>query len=250
MISTCGAALLTASVMAIISCTTPGKAVEVVDNHTSDTIPIAEVPLDQDPLGEPDTVSDWYTSPDTISGIKEATWHFNYADSAKGFYKAFSTLDGQPFYYNFRHGFYVKLPRDMGYHQSGEFEMGCHYNEFYNADTSLVISTGALFYDVLLVDYPHYADSVMQRHRDYNAQLGKVETLKSRRKEDLSRITIDHSRPESPRADYCLSKIILKKDIEDRECEFYISIYYPDSLVSRESEFLDIIRRFPAKPFK
>lgn len=248
MMKICGAALLAAIVTAIISCNASGKTVEVCDEPQSNTI-IAD-PIEPELLEVPDTVPDWYYAPDTISGVKGAIEHFCYADSAIGFYKSFYTIDDQPFYYNFRHGFYVKLPQGMGYNQSGEFMMGCHDNEFYNADTTLLIDAYALFYDVLLVDYPHYADSVMLRDREYKAELGKVKTLKSKRDEEIVRITIDHNAPGNPRADYCLSKIILKKDIDDRECEFVISIYYPDSMVSREKEFLDIIRRFPDNPFK
>ena len=55
-------------------------------------------------------------------------------------------------YCNFRHGYSVNLPIGTGVNQRGENMIGGHGNEFYNADTTLVVSVYGKNYDAILVD--------------------------------------------------------------------------------------------------
>ena len=61
----------------------------------------------------------------------------------------------------------------------------------------------------------------------------------------LSEGQIDHNNPDNPPADRFIRKWILKKDIEDRECEISITIYFNDSLEYRLPEFEKILNQFP-----
>ena len=65
----------------------------------------------------------------------------------------------------------------------------------------------------------------------------------------IAKVIVDRTKKESVSSDYLLSKWILKKDIDDRECEMSLNIYYNDSLKYREDEFLKIIDLFPNNPF-
>lgn len=191
---------------------------------------------------------DWQDEPDSISGIKGAEAHISYADVRWGFCKEFSTANGKPFYYNGRHGFYAVLPKGMGYNQSGENEMGGHYNMFYNSDTTLVVSASAMFYDVVLYDYPEYADSLKAAELDFLNSIGK-HTLRNPSSYILiSKGRIDHKNADNPQADHYIRKWLLKKDISNRECQMELTIYFNDSLSYRMPEFESIIEQFPDKP--
>lgn len=191
---------------------------------------------------------EWYCEPDTFSRVKGAVVYRSDADTARGFYKVFSMVDDKPYYYNWRHGFYVALPEGLGYFQSGESMLGAHFNEFYNQDTTLVVSSGALFYDVCLVDEPNYVDTIKVRQKNILKSLGKHRLNCISDSVWIFEGEIDHSNPENPPADRFIGKWLLKKDNEDRECEMDLMIYYHDSLEYRLPEFRSIISQFPDKP--
>lgn len=194
-------------------------------------------------------MEEWYFQADSLSGVKDAVAFRSDADSTRGFYKCFSRVDKQSFYYNGRHGFYVLLPGGVGFFQSGESMMGAHYNEFYNADTTLVVSTGASFYDVCLVDEePDYVDTLKVREKLWLKSLGEYKLDCVSDSVWIAEGIIDHSVPENPPADRYLTKWILKKDIEGRECQMDVTIYFQDSLEYRLPEFRKIISQFPDKP--
>lgn len=150
-------------------------------------------------------------------------------------------------YYNYQHGYSVNLPKGMGVNQRGENMMGGHGNEFYNADTTLVVSVYGFNYDAVLVDTPNYADSMAVYENDYLHKMGNHSTKRLSNDVWLSEGQIDHSNLDNPPADRFIRKWILKKDIEERECEISITIYFNDSLEYRIQEFRDIITSFPGK---
>lgn len=180
-------------------------------------------------------------------------WTFrSNADRGYGFLKVISSdttsLHGNLMYYNSRHGYSVNLPKGMGINQRGENMMGGHENEFYNADTTLVVSVHSLYYDAILVDYPDYADSLAVYEKDFLHKLGSHYTKRLSNDVWLSEGRIDHNNPDNPPADRFIRKWLLKKDIDDRECEMSITIYFNDSLVYRLSEFERILNQFPDYP--
>lgn len=195
-----------------------------------------------------DTLQEWYDEPDSVPGIKGTVAHRSDIDSSYGFNRYFSTKNGKPIYYNGRHGYYVVLPNGMGYNQFGENQMGSHGNEFYNNDTTLVVSVNAMFYDVVLVDEPHYVDSLKIYERQFLNDMGDVKTDKLSSVEWISKGLINHSNPDNPPADRFIRKWLLKKDIEDRESYMELTIYFNDSLSYRLPEFENIIKQFPNLP--
>lgn len=193
---------------------------------------------------------DWYYDPRCPVTDK---WTFrSVADRGYGFLKVISSdtpnWDGNMSYYNSRHGYYVKLPKGMGINQRGENMMGGHDNEFYNTDTTLVVSASAMYYDAVLVDEPNYADSLRVRELEYLKELGDATLTLDTINCIVAKIKINHANEENPPADYCLTKWLLKKDIEDRECHFALTIFYADSLSHRLPEFENIINQFPNAP--
>lgn len=193
-------------------------------------------------------IQDWYDEPDSISGIKDAIGHRSNADSSWGFYKYYSTVKGKPFYYNSRHGFYVTLPNGLGYNQRGENMMGGHNNEFYNSDTTLVVSASAMFYDVVLIDNPDYVDSLKIYEQDFLKGMGE-HTLRQLSPDIwISEGRIKHNNTENLPADRYIRKWLLKKDVDDRECEMSLTIYFNDTLAYRLPEFEKIIKQFPNRP--
>lgn len=193
-------------------------------------------------------IQDWYDKPDSIPGFIGTIGHYSDTDSSWGYYKYFSTLNGKPFYYNSRHGFYVTLPKGMGYNQSGENMMGTHSNEFYNADTTLVVSASAMFYDVVLIDNPQYVDSMKVYEKDFLYRMGDHQTNQLSTDVWITKGRINHNVPDNPPADRYIRKWLLMKDIEDRECEMSLTIYFNDSLEYRLQEFENIINQFPNRP--
>ena len=154
-------------------------------------------------------------------------------------------LNGHLSYYNARHGYYVQLPKGMGINQCGEHELMPHGNEFYNNDTTLVVSAFALYYDV----FPQYADSLLAEERSRLNRKSKHPTVRKIAPYTLlSKGRIDHSIKENPPADRFIRKWLLRKDIEGRKCEMWITIYFNDSLKYRLPEFEKIVRRFPNCP--
>lgn len=193
-------------------------------------------------------LEEWYDRPDSIPGFKCSVGHYSNVDSSWGYYKYFSTVSGKPVYYNNRHGYYVSLPKGMGYSQSGENMMGAHGNEFYNTDTTLVISAHAFFNDVVLLDNPLYEDTLRMEHIKRLNNMGTVDMIKNTPEVIISKVRINHDNPENPPADIMLNKFVLKKDIDDHECEMSLSIYFHDSLMYRLPEFEKIINQFPNTP--
>ena len=191
----------------------------------------------------------WIEEPDTIPGLSNVILHRYLSSNDNGFYKLFSSKGSDKFYYNGRHGYYVLLPKEMGYLQQGENIMGAHGNEFYNKDTTLVISCEALFYDVFLDDNPHWEDSLRMEHQKWLDSKGKVKFLSRKPNEIVAKVFINRANNENPPSDFLLSKWILKKDIDNRECDMSVAIWYNDSLKYRESELLNIINKFPNYPF-
>ena len=135
----------------------------------------------------------------------------------------------------------------MGINQRGENMMGGHDNEFYNADTTLVISSGASYYDVLLDDYPNYEDSLRLHEKEYLDKLGSYSFLQKNSHEWVSKGRVDHSNPRNPPADCFIRKWLIRKDTEGRECDMELTIYYNDSISSRFDELLRCINSFPDK---
>lgn len=190
-------------------------------------------------------IQEWYDEADTIPGISGTIAHRSNIDSSYGFYRYFSTRNGNPLYYNTRHGFYVLLPEGLGYNQYGENMMGSHNNEFYNNDTTLVVSAAASFYDVVSLDVPDYIDSLKIWEHQFLAKLGPHKIKEITPDEWISEGVIDHTISDNPPADRFIRKWLLKKDIDNRECEMTLIIYFNDSLSYRLSEFEDIISHFP-----
>ena len=195
----------------------------------------------------PGVVEDWYSYPDTIGGIP-TTCHRSDVDQGYGFFKMFWEKDGQPFYVNTTHGFYVPLLKGLGYNQRGENMMGGHDNEFYNADTTLVISPYGMYYDAILVDVPHYADSLYISQKQWLDELGTPTFITNKPDTIVAHGRINHSQTTNPPADRYIQKWLLKRDINDRECEFGLTIYYHDSLAYKEPELWRIINQFPDIP--
>lgn len=193
-------------------------------------------------------LQNWYDEPDSVPGVQNSCGHRSNDDSKRGYYKYFSTFKGKPFYYNSRHGFYVLLPEGMGYNQSGENMMGAHSNEFYNADTTLVVSVGASFYDVVLVDNPNYVETLKLNEKKFMTQMRNHTTRQLTPDIWISEGRINHVDPENPPADRYLRKWLLKKDIAGRECEMSLTIYFNDTLANRIQEFENIINQFPNLP--
>lgn len=191
----------------------------------------------------------WIEEHDTIPGVSNVILHRYLPNYDDGTIKLFHSKDSQEFYYNTRHGFYVLLPKEMGYNQQGEPQLGGHFNEFYNVDSTLVISCGGMFYDVLLDDHPHYADTLRNSHLNELRSKGKVQFLSRKSNEIVAKVLLDRKNKDNPPSDYLLSKWILKKDIGQRECYMELNVLYNDSLKNRESEFLNIINKFPNNPF-
>lgn len=193
-------------------------------------------------------VQEWYDEPDSIPDIPRSISHRSDCDAYCGYYKYFSTVRGKPFYYNSRHGYYVMLPKGMGYNQRGENMMGAHDNEFYNSDTTLVVSAHAYFYDVVLLDCPQYEDSLRKSEKDFLKRMGKYKINRLNSGTWISEGRINHNNPDNPAAQRYIRKWVLKKDIDNRECEMALTIYFNDSDSSRMPEFKRIIRQFPNKP--
>ena len=151
---------------------------------------------------------DWYYDPSCpVPGY----WTFrSNADRGYGFLKVVSsnTPDwyGKMTYYNSRHGYYVQLPKGIGINQRGENMMGGHDNEFYNSDTTLVVSAYAMYYDAVLVDMPNYADSLAVYEKDFLNKMGKHTINKLSRDEWLSEGRINHNTPDKPPADRFIRK--------------------------------------------
>lgn len=197
----------------------------------------------------PGQLEDWFYDP---SCPVPDYWTFrSIADRGYGFLKVISSdtpsLNGNLMYYNSRHGYSVNLPKGMGLSQRGENMIGGHGNEFYNADTTLVVSVYGLNYDAVLADIPDYADSLAVYEKDFLHKMGNHSTKRLSNYVWLSEGQIDHSNPDNPPADRFIRKWILKKDIEDRECEISITIYFNDSLEYRIQEIRDLITSFPGK---
>lgn len=218
----------------LIGCNAQGRKADNVE----------EVSQQESSLSE----DEWKDEADSISGIQGAITHRSYANLDHGFEKIFSSKDDQPFYYNGRHGFYVLLPKGMGFKQSGERDPGTHFNEFWNDDTTLVVLAGALFYDILLDDFPDYADSLKVREQQYISSLGQSNVDELSTYELISEGKIDHTNSDNPPADRFLRKWLLKKDISGRECEMALTIFFNDSLSYRLPELENIIKQFPTIP--
>ena len=201
------------------------------------------------PGDESDESDVWKEEPATIRGLSDVILHRYLPSHDNGVDKFFYSKGNQKFYYNSSHSYFVLLPNDMGYLQHGEPQLGGHWNGFYNQDSTLVISSGGLFYDVLLDDHPHWEDSLRNNHLKELNSRGKVKFLSKKPTEIVAKVFIDKNNSENPHADYLLSKWILKKNLENRECDISLDIWYSDSLKHRESEFLNIINKFPNNPF-
>ena len=191
----------------------------------------------------------WIEEPDSVPKVPNSILHRFLSSQDNGFYKLFNSTGSQKFYYNGRHGYYVLLPKEMGYLQQGESQLGAHGNEFYNSDTTLVIACGAIFYDVVLDDIPHYEDTLRYRHIKWLKEIGEVQFLSRKPNSIVAKVLIDRTNTENPPSDYLLSKWVLKKDIGNRECDMSLDIWYNDTLQYRESELLNIINKFPNNPF-
>ena len=193
---------------------------------------------------------DRFRVPEIIVNLKNTNRYYSISKEENGYYKCFNSKNDTTFYYNNRHGYYVLLPRGMGENQRGEHLLGAHSNEFYNHDTTLVVSCNALFYDVLLDDSPEYQDSLHLYEIEYLKEKGSVDFLINTPDTIITKVKIDRSNPENPQADFLLSKWVIKKDIDNRECHMELYIWYNDSLKNREPEFLRIIEIFPDNPLR
>lgn len=192
----------------------------------------------------------WFIEPEVIVNLENTNRHYSTSEEEKGYYKCFNSKNDTTFYYNGRHGYYVLLPRGLGENQRGENLLIAHSNEFYNYDTTLVVSCNALFYDVLLDDFPKYQDSLHLYEIQYLKEKGSVDYLINTPDTIIAKVKIDRSNPENPPADFLLSKWVIKKDINNRECHMELYIWYNDSLKNREPEFLKIIEIFPDNPLR
>lgn len=204
----------------------------------------------------PNHLEEWYYEP-----MYKVPGHWTFcsnADSQYGVIKIISSdtpdLNGNLSYYNTRHGYYVKLPKGIGINQTGENIMGAHGNEFYNSDTTLIVSTSAMFYDILLDDHPNYTDTLKKVEKDFLTSMGEHTTHKVSPDMWITEGHITHFDSEEPwwdsykKTDRYIRKWLLKKDIRDRECEISLTIYFNDSLKYRLPEFENIINQFPDLP--
>lgn len=199
----------------------------------------------------PGYFEDWYY--DTKCPVPDKCTYRSVADRGYGFIKMISSntpnWDGNLSYYNSRHGYYVNLPKGMGYNQRGENIKGGHDNEFYNADTTLVVSAFAMYYDAVLVDEPHYADSLAMYEQKSLRDMGTYGIHKLSPEVWMSEGRIGHSKKEKHPAARFIRKWLLKKDIEGRECLMTLTIYFNDSLEYRIDEFRNIVTSFPEKSY-
>lgn len=127
--------------------------------------------------------------------------------------------------------------------------MGAHENEFYNSDSTVVISAYAMYYDAVLVDEPHYADSLIIRHKDYLNELGSIRFSVNKPDTIIAMGRVNHNNPDNPPAELFMNKWLLKKDIAGRECEMSVTIFYNDTVPNYEPGYLDIIYDFPDSKF-
>lgn len=102
-----------------------------------------------------------------------------------------------------------------------------------------------LYYDAFLDDIPNYADSLALYEKNFLHKMGNHSTKRLSHDVWLSGGRIDHNNPNNPPADKFIRKWLLKKDIEDRECEISVTIYFNDSLEYRLPEFERILNQFP-----
>lgn len=197
----------------------------------------------------PDGTSErWSDEPYETPEISGVVKHYRTFTEDGDNIKAFMTKDGHPFYYNSTHNFYTALPEGIGYYQAGEPVLGGHYNEFYNADTTLIITAGGLYYDALLDDYPDYADTLRKLETEKLRELGQHTLRRISPSQWVSEGRIDRSNPDNPAPDRFIRKWMLLNNSSGRESEVTLTIYYRDSLSDRLPEFRDIIDRFPAPP--
>lgn len=197
----------------------------------------------------PGHFEDWWQESDTLKGIGTVKSYHSLNDEGYGFSKVFYSYNGRPFYYNSRHGYFVGLPEGFGYNQFGENIMGAHENEFYNSDSTVVISAYAMYYDAVLVDEPHYADSLIIRHKDYLNELGSIRFSVNKPDTIIAMGRVNHNNPDNPPAELFMNKWLLKKDIAGRECEMSVTIFYNDTVPNYEPGYLDIIYDFPDSKF-
>ena len=200
----------------------------------------------------PHQYEDWFYDP---SMPVRGYWTFrSLSDSGYGFLKLISSdspdYNGHLVYYNSSHGYWVTMPKGMGFNQRGENIMGAHDNEFYNGDTTLVLCASGMHYDPILVDVPNYSDSLKKYEHEYLANLGNHQIQRITQDELISEGVIEHTKDVNPPADRFIRKRLLRKDIEDRECEMALTIFYNDTLAYRYDEFMEIINLFPLKPMQ
>lgn len=197
----------------------------------------------------PGHFEDWWQETDTIPGVGKVVSYHSLNDEGYGFSKVFNFHNGKPFYYNSRHGYFVGLPDGFGYNQYGENIMGAHENEFYNSDSTVVISAYAMYYDAILVDRPHYADSLVLRQKEYLAELGSARFIVNKPDTIIAIGRVRHNNPDNPPADFFMNKWLLKKDIDGRECEMSVTVFYNDTVPNYEPGYLNIIYDFPDSNF-
>ncbi len=193
-------------------------------------------------------VQEWKDIKYSVPGMPNAVTHMNQMAVFPDSYKYISTYEDKSVYYNSTHGFYVSLPAGMGYNQCGEDGMACHSNEFYNNDTTLVVSAGGMYYDALLQDYPHFADTLKSQEREYLIELGNCKPREVSPNVWVSEGRVNHAIPGNPPADRFIRKWLLKKDNNNRDSYMSLEIYFNDSLEYRLPEFKRIIDRFPGVP--
>ena len=81
--------------------------------------------------------------------------------------------------------------------------------------------------------------------RQWLNELGKPTYITNKTDTIIAYGRVNHYRSDNPPADRYINKCLLKKDINERECELDMTIYYHDSLAYREPEFWKIINQFP-----
>lgn len=194
----------------------------------------------------PGVFEKWYSQTENLAG-RNVTFHYS-PNEDESFFKVFGETDGSRFYYNNRHGYFVWLPKGLGYNQVGEAAIGAHDNQYANADNSLVLTAYAMYYDILLEDEPDYAKTLYADEKKYLKKSGTVTFVQN--KSDLIVAKGRLKEPEYPNSNNYIHKWLLKKDIEGRECEISLTVYYADSLSHREQEFMRIINQFPDVPWQ
>ena len=192
-------------------------------------------------------MEDWLNYQDSFNGIPVRIY-YSRAKQADGLYKVFGVMRGKPYYYNDMYGYFLWLPKGVGYNQRGEDLIGSRGNVFYNSDSTLVVSAYARTCSDVLTESPDYADSLKVSQMEFLKSFGRVQLLKNSSDTIIAEVKIDHAKGKMHLTDVMLSKSVLIQRGHDYDVAISLSIFYADTLSYRKPEFLKILRDYPNSP--